>query len=145
HRKRCRACVMRLLMTESIMTVMIVVTSTQQTLGSPRVDLADDRVARGADNRDLVGVILRHVESLARPVERHAERVTVELDPRAQMARTGRGNVDSYDLTIAIGRHVGCPALYSYRKWVGATDTAVRAFVVGKVRAQIVLVANGLC
>jgi hypothetical protein len=62
------------------------------------------------------------------------------------MARGGEGNVDSDDFTIAIGRHIGRTiALYDYRKRVGAADAAGRALVIGKIRAKIVLVADGVC
>src|ERR1700730_9160790 len=121
-------------------------TATQHTGRSPRVDLADDCVGRGVNDRDLVRVILRHVELGPRSVERHPECVTVELYPPEQMARARGGNVDSYDFTIAIRRHIGrAIALYDYRKRVGAADAGVRALVIGKIGAQIVLVADGGC
>src|SRR3981081_4212358 len=135
---------MRLFTTEFLF--ILFTTSTQHTGRSPRVDLADDCVGRGVNHRDLVRVILRHVELVARSVERHPECVTVEHYPPEQMARAGGGNVDSYDFTIAIGGHIGRTiALYDYRKRVGAADPAGRALVIGKIRAQIVLVADGSC
>src|SRR5215475_12932468 len=60
------------------------------------------------------------------------------------MALGRRGNVDNYDLTIAIGRHIGnAIALYDDRKREGAADAAGVALVIGKKRTQIVLVADG--
>ena len=52
-----------------------------------RVDLGDDPVGRRVDDRDLVGVVLRHIERGLRCVERHPERVAVELDALDQVAR----------------------------------------------------------
>ncbi len=61
------------------------------------------------------------------------------------MARGGEGNVDSDDFTIAIGRHIGRTiALYDDPKREGAADAAGLAFVIGKIRAKIVLVADGV-
>src|SRR5579871_7058831 len=62
------------------------------------------------------------------------------------MASAGRGNVDGNDFTVAIGRHVGGTiTFYDDRKREGAADAASRALVIGKIRAQIVLVADGFC
>jgi hypothetical protein len=108
-------------------------TSPQHAGRGPCVDLADDRVARDVDDRDLVRVVLRHVELVPRSIERHPQGVAVELYPPEQMARAGRGNVDRHDFTIAIGRHIGRPvALYDHRKRVGAADAGVPALVIGK-------------
>src|ERR1700704_1794869 len=123
---------MRLLTTEFLFILFTM--STQHTGRSPRVDIADHCVGRGVNDRDLVRVILRHVELVPRSVERHPECVTVEFYPPEQMPRAGGGNVDSDDFTIAIRRHIGrTVALYDYRKWVGAADAGVCALVIGKI------------
>src|SRR5260370_13364703 len=99
---------MRLFTTEFLVVLfMLFPTSTQHSGWRPRVDFADDRVGRGVNHRDLIGVVLRHVKPVPRSVERHPECVTVELYPPEQMARAGGGNVNSDDLTIAIGGHIG--------------------------------------
>src|SRR5262245_52954641 len=132
--------------TKSHFMTIIVTTSGQNTGRGPRVDLANDRVGRGVNNRDLVRVILRHVELRLQVVERQPEGVTVEPYPLDQMARGGGGNVQNDDFTITIGRHIGRTiALYGDPKREGAADAAGRALVIGKIRAQIVLVADGVC
>ncbi len=53
---------------------------------SASINLAADLVGGGVDHRDLVGVVLRDVEASLRAVERHPERIAVELDARDEMA-----------------------------------------------------------
>src|ERR1700756_1273101 len=102
-----RPCMTEFRLFTSEVLLMLFPVSTQHTGWRPRIDLVDDCVARGVNHRDLVRVILRHVEPVPRSVERHPECVAVELYPPEQMARAGRGNIDSYDFTIAVGGHIG--------------------------------------
>src|SRR3982074_2061978 len=116
----------------------------QHTGRRPCLKLAEDGVGRGLKDRDLLRLILRHIELVPRPVERHPECVTVELYPTEQMPGAGGGNVDNYDFTIAIRRHIRrTTAPSAYRKRVGAADASVCALIIPKIRAQIVLVADG--
>ena len=67
-----------------------------------RVDRRHDPVARGVDDADPIGVVLRDVEPGLRLVERHAERVAFERNPLDQPPRRRRGHVNRHDFAIAI-------------------------------------------
>jgi hypothetical protein len=66
-----------------------------------RVDLINDRVGLGVDDRDLVRVILRHVELRLRGVEGQSLAVAVEPDALDQ-AVCGRGGDVDDDFTVAV-------------------------------------------
>ncbi len=67
-----------------------------------RVDSGDDVVRRRVDDRDLIRVVLGDVEPRLRGVERHPERVAVELDPFNQLSLRRRRHVDDDDLAVAV-------------------------------------------
>ncbi len=107
------------------------------------IDLRDHAVRRRIDHRDLIRVVLCHVQPTLGRVEREAERVPFELDAFDEVASRRRADVDCNYLAIAIRRYVGDPvALDDHRERERAADAANLTFIAGEERAQVVLIAH---